>query len=109
MNGSTATQTPSAARVSAESDFALVPEISLAEAVGRSNASRQACTVANRSDGTLASARSIVAATAWVTVGRAVRSAGTGSMACRAISTCVVGPLKGGLPASISYTTHASA
>jgi hypothetical protein len=58
--------------------------------------------VPNRSAGTLASARSIAYLTGGGTVARTVCSEGTGSIACRAMIDCAVGPVNGGCPASIS-------
>ena len=44
--------------------------------------------------------------TGFGTFARRAPRFGTGSIACRTITAVAVGPVKGGLPASISYTMH---
>jgi len=63
--------------------------------------------VANRSAGTFASALSTAASIAIGTDGRAVRIGAGSSIERRASTAWTVGPSNGGLPASISYNTHA--
>jgi hypothetical protein len=64
--------------------------------------------VANRSAATGASARWIACSTASGTLGRARRTRGTSPLSRRAITACAVGPVNGGSPASISYSTAPS-
>ena len=69
------------------------------------SASAQSSTVANRSAGVLARARSTVSANCAGRPGRAEVSGRTGSTACRVATTAAVGPVNGGSPANISYNT----
>src|SRR5439155_13815522 len=62
--------------------------------------------VANRSAGALASAFWRACATASETVSRRVRTCGIGSLNRLAMMAWAVGPLYGGSPASISYSTQ---
>ena len=59
-----------------------------------------------RSAGTFANAFSTARSTPGETVSRTVRMGATGSTACRARIACAVGPVNGGAPVSISYTTQ---
>ena len=70
--------------------------------VGTVSASANAPADANRSAGTLASARMTACSTATGTVGRRRRTRGTGSVNRLAITAWAVGPVYGGSPASIS-------
>ncbi len=63
----------------------------------------------NRSAGTGASARRIAWSNSSGTLGRPRRTLGTGSVKRLPITACAVGPVKGGSPASISYSTPPSA
>src|SRR2546426_12739865 len=74
---------------------------------GAERASTNWKAVTNRSAGTMASAWVIARSTASGTVARRVRSGGTGSREWRASTACTLGPVNGGSPTSISYSTHA--
>ncbi len=78
------------------------PPVETPGGTGLLNASTNSAADVNRSAGTFARAFVIAASTDAGTVPRTVRSAGTGSTACRAMIACDVGPWKGGFPASIS-------
>jgi hypothetical protein len=71
------------------------------------SAAANSCAEWNRSAGTLQSALLIASSTASGTVLRTIWRLGTLSSECRASSAITVGPVKGGCPASISYSTQA--
>jgi hypothetical protein len=73
------------------------------------NARVNSAAVANRSAGTSASAFCTAVSTAGGTVGRKRLSGGAGWMNRFATTACGVGPVKGGSPASISWSTHPNA
>src|SRR5262245_43738441 len=76
------------------------------EAAGEDNAAAKAAEVAKRSAGADASALAIAASTDDGIWGRNTRTDGTGPVSCLAMTACGVGPLNGGSPVSISYSTH---
>jgi len=76
---------------------------------GASMASTNAAIPLNRSAGALARARVSAAATGFGTSGWKSVIRGGATVRCRSSTLSVVGPVNGGCPASISYSTHASA
>ena len=74
---------------------------------GMLSASANNAVVGYRSAGSFDSARRIAASTASGIVLRTIDGGETMSRECRASTACAVGPVKGGSPTSISYTTHA--
>ena len=75
--------------------------VAAAEPSARANSSAEP----NRSAATGASARATAASTCSGTLGRAWRTRGTSPLNRFAMIACAVGPVKGGSPASISYST----
>ena len=73
---------------------------------GVRSASANSVAVVNRSAGIFSSAFITACSTARGTACRTVRNAGTGSSEWRARTACGVGPVNGGPPASISYSTQ---
>jgi hypothetical protein len=73
---------------------------------GRSSAAAKSAVDGNRSAGDLASAR-VTAASRPAGTSRNVPRWGRGSLSRLAMIACAVGPMYGGSPASISYSTHA--
>src|SRR6185437_5228257 len=74
---------------------------------GLCNASANSAVVGKRSAGVLASARRIASSTASGIVTRTIDGGDTMSSEWRASTACAVGPVNGGSPTNISYTTHA--
>ena len=73
---------------------------------GRLSAAANSPTLAKRSAGVRARAR-VTAISTPAGTARSVVSFGSGSLNRLAMIACAVGPVYGGSPASISYTTHA--
>ena len=71
-----------------------------------SSARASSVAVAKRSAGNVAIAMPAMRSTSGSTVGRASRRLGARSVKRRAMIACTVGPVNGGAPASISYSTH---
>ena len=71
------------------------------------SAATKSAAVANRSAGAFASALTTTCSSQSGTVSRTARRRGTGSIACRARIAWADQPVKGGSPASISYSTQA--
>src|SRR5207253_7998523 len=67
----------------------------------------QTCALPIWSAGSLERARRIASSTASGIVARTMEGGDTMSSEWRASTACAVGPVKGGSPTSISYTTHA--
>ena len=78
-------------------------------APGRASASENRAAVANRSAGSFESAVTTAASTCGGTVFRCSVSERGSSVITRAMMACAVGPVNGGSPASISYSTQPSA
>src|SRR5439155_18996285 len=74
---------------------------------GAFNASANSTAVGNRSAGVFDSARRIASSVASGIVSRTIDGGDTMSREWRAITARAVGPVNGGSPTSISYTTHA--
>ena len=74
---------------------------------GRLSASENSRTVGNRSAGVSASAPEHAVSIVSGIDSRTIDGGDTISMECRAMTAWTVGPVKGGAPTSISYTTQA--
>jgi hypothetical protein len=76
------------------------------DALAASTAALNSCAVVKRSFGSFASARVSACSTVSGTSGRRERIAGRLASTCCAITACGVGPVNGGAPFSISYSTQ---
>ena len=84
-------------------------ELAVTVIIAALSASPNASAVAYRSAGIFASPRCTTASSASETEGRATCSERGVSVSVRAVTVCTFGPVNGASPASISYSTHASA